>query len=218
MPYRSRILSLLTAPKAIQAADFLESESPAMVLSHLPRLETGRLVLRALSMRDAQDVFAYSKDPQVAMYVLWDAHESISQTRAYLRSIIRQYRSGEPSTYGIVYKKTGKLIGTVGFMWMNKECRSAEIGYSLSRLYWNQGLMTEAVKAVLELGFRQLKLNRIEAQHDTLNPASGKVMQNCGMVKEGTLRQRIYNKGRFIDVDMYAIVAADYDRFTGTRI
>jgi ribosomal-protein-alanine N-acetyltransferase len=103
-------------------------------------------------------------------------------------------------------------------MWMNKECRSAEIGYSLSRLYWNQGLMTEAVKAVLELGFRQLKLNRIEAQHDTLNPASGKVMQNCGMVKEGTLRQRIYNKGRFIDVDMYAIVAADYDRFTGTRI
>lgn len=187
------------------------NELSSVVFSHLPRLETERLILRSLTMRDAQDLFSYSKDPDVARYVLWDAHESIAQTRAYLRFILRQYRNGDPSSYGIVLKETGKVIGTIGFMWFNDESRSAEIGYSLSHDYWNRGLMTEAVKAVLEMGFSTLHLNRIEAQHDTRNPASGSVMRHCGMTKEGTLRQRIYNKGRYIDVDVYAIVAADHD-------
>ena len=70
--------------------------------------------------------------------------------------------------------------------------------------------MSEALKAVVEFGFLKLNLNRIEAQHECDNPASGHVMKNAGMVHEGTLRQRLYNKGRFVDVDLYAIIRRDF--------
>ncbi|MCL2867235.1 MAG: GNAT family N-acetyltransferase [Clostridia bacterium] len=212
MPYKNRIFNLLTTPADLKENDFTYRESRDMIFAKLPRLETERLILRSLSMHDAPDVYAYSKDPRVAQYVLWDAHRSIAETRGYLRSVLRQYRAGEPTTYGIVLKKTGKVIGTIGFMWLNEENQSAEIGYSLSRIHWNQGLMTEALRALLGLCFRRLALNRVEAQHDTRNPASGRVMQRCGMTKEGTLRQRLYSKGVYVDVDIYAVLAADYGR------
>ena len=70
--------------------------------------------------------------------------------------------------------------------------------------------MSEALKAVIEFGFTKLALNRIEAQHESDNPASGRVMLHAGMRHEGTLRQRIYNKGRYADVDLYAILRSDY--------
>ena len=180
------------------------------IFSHLPTLLTRRLTLRPVRMSDAEDLYEYSRDPEVARHVLWDAHRSIHQTRNYIRYLIRQYRNAAPSTFVIALRDSGKVIGTIGFMWVQPDNRSAEIGYSLSRAYWNQGYMSEALRAVLEFGFTKLNLNRIEAQHECDNPASGHVMLNAGMQHEGTLRQRIYNKGRFADVDIYAILRKDF--------
>lgn len=177
---------------------------------HLPRLHTTRLTLRPAVMSDAQDLFEYSRDPEVAKHVLWEAHTSIHQTRAYIRFLLRQYRNGAPSSFVIVDRALGKVIGTIGFMWVQQDNRAAEVGYSLSRAYWNQGLMTEALSAVIDFGFSTLHLNRIEAQHELGNPASGKVMEHVGMQLEGTLRQRIYNKGHFVDVKLYAILKRDW--------
>ena len=179
------------------------------VFSHLPTLLTPRLTLRPVRMSDAEDMYEYSRDPEVARHVLWDAHTSIHQTRNYIRYLIRQYRNASPGTFAIALRDSGKVIGTIGFMWVHMDNRSAEVGYSLSRKYWNQGYMTEALQAIVDFGFTRLNLNRIEAQHECDNPASGHVMLHAGMKHEGTLRQRIYNKGRFVDVDLYAIVRSD---------
>lgn len=178
--------------------------------NYMPELETPRLRLRKLTMRDAQDIFAYSRDPQVAKYVLWDAQTSLSDARAYLRFMLRKYRMGEPASWGIEWKQSGQIIGTIGFMWVQRENAAAEVGYSLHRSFWNRGIMTEALLEVLRFGFGSMNLNRIEAQHETQNPASGAVMRKCGMQKEGTLRQRLMNKGRYVDVDLYAILRRDY--------
>ena len=178
---------------------------------HTPVIRTQRLHLRKLTMKDAGDIFEYSKDPLVAEHVLWDAHTSIHQTRGYLRYILRQDRSGQPSTFVIELTAERRVIGTIGLMWIQKENRAAEVGYSLSRRYWNQGLMTEALGAVLQFCFDTMRLNRVEAQHETDNPASGAVMRHAGMRHEGTLRQRVYNKNRFVDVELYAILRSDYD-------
>lgn len=72
--------------------------------------------------------------------------------------------------------------------------------------------MTEALEAVIRYGFRRLNLNRLEAQHETTNPASGAVMRKCHMCKEGTLRSRLFNKGKYVDVDLYAILRRDFNR------
>lgn len=177
--------------------------------ARLPYLYTNRLTLRPARMSDAPDMYEYSRDPEVARHVLWDAHRSIHQTRAYLRYLQRQYRNGEPSSFVIVHNQTGKVIGTIGYMWVQQDNRAGEVGYSLSRAYWNQGLMSEALRAIIDFGFSQLHLNRIEAQHESDNPASGRVMMHAGMRHEGHLRQRLYNKGRYVDVELYAILKED---------
>lgn len=181
-----------------------------MDYGYMPTLETARLRLRRLNMRDAQDIYDYGRDPAVARHVLWDAYRSVSEARSYLRFMLRKYRLGEPASWGIEWKASGRIIGTIGFMWIQRENASAEFGYSLSRLYWNRGIMTEALSALIDHGFRSMNLNRIEAQHETENPASGAVMRKCGMTHEGTLRQRMLNKGKFVDVELYAILRKDH--------
>ena len=184
----------------------------ADMLTYMPDLMTPRLRLRRLTMRDAQDIFRYSRDPEVARHVLWDAHRTVGDSRAYLRYMLRRYRSHEPASWGIEWRETGAVIGTIGFMWVQEDNSAAEVGYSLARDFWGKGYMTEALKAVIQYGFDGLNLNRIEAQHETTNPASGAVMRKCHMQHEGTLRSRLFNKGRYVDVELYAILRRDYNR------
>ena len=179
---------------------------------YMPELNTPRLRLRRLTMRDAADIYHYSRDTEVARHVLWDAHRSISDSRDYIRYMLRRYRSHEPASWGIEWRQTGEIIGTIGFMWIQSDNSAAEVGYSLSRDFWNRGIMTEALEAVIGHGFMGMNLNRIEAQHETTNPASGAVMRKCGMRHEGTLRQRLYNKGRYVDVELYAILRSEYKK------
>lgn len=189
----------------------------AALFSHLPRIETDRLILRPLKMADARDMYDYARDPEVSRHVLWDAHKSIWDSRRFLLFARSQYRKGFPGSFGMELKEGGRMIGTIGFMWVNPDFKSAEVGYSLSRDYWNKGLMTEALQAVLRFGFEELKLNRIEAQHDTENPASGKVMAHCGMQYEGIMRQRVMNKGCYRDVAVYAILKSDWQEKNKTK-
>ena len=176
------------------------------VFRHLPVLSTERLILRPVRYSDASSMFEYSQDEEVSRYVLWDPHRSVLDSYESIRDLRRQYRHGWPSSYAIALKDSDKLIGTIGFMWLNTENKSAEIGYSLSKTYWNQGFMTEALKAMIGFAFDTLHLHRIEAQHDLRNPASGKVMAKAGMTEEGVLRDRIFNKGRYCSVVIYAII------------
>ncbi|MBQ9951911.1 MAG: GNAT family N-acetyltransferase [Clostridia bacterium] len=184
---------------------------------YMPELETDRLILRKLTMRDAADIFEYSRDPQVAKHVLWEAHRSISESRLYLRYMLRKYRNCEPASWGIELKSTGKIIGTIGYMWIQSDNAVAEVGYSLARAHWGQGIMTEALEAVIAYAFDSLRLNRVEAIHEPDNPASGAVMRKCGMQLEGRLRKKLCNKGRYVDVDLYAILKSDYKQMKEQR-
>ena len=67
------------------------------------------------------------------------------------------------------------------------------------------------MRAVLRLSFEDMRVHRVEAQHEVDNPASGSVMRKCGMRHEGTLRGRIFNKGRFSDVELYAMLRSDWE-------
>ncbi len=185
------------------------------MLSRMPifpmeEIETERLLLRRMEMRDARDLFAYSRDEEVARYVLWEAQKNVSESRAYIKFMLRKYRAGDPASWCIVRKGEGRVVGTIGYMWFQPENNAAEVGYSLARDCWNQGYMTEALRAVLRYSFEEMAINRIEAQHEVGNPASGAVMRKCGMRHEGTLRSRLYNKGRYVDVELFAILRQDY--------
>lgn len=185
--------------------------SPPEYFSRLPVLETESLVLRRPAVKDAKDIFRYASDPEVARYVLWEPHRSLSETRAFVRDLRLRIRSGCPSSWVVTLRETGAVIGTIGFMWYSAENRSAELGYSFSREYWNRGYATQALGAVISSAFSSLPLNRLEAQHDVRNPASGRVMQKCGLRQEGILRDRILNKGEYADVALWAILRSDWE-------
>ena len=201
----SRLLHFLSLP-----AGSSSEQDPFFYFSALPVLETEDLLLRPMRMRDAKDIFSYSSDPEVARYVLWNPHRNLSDTRAYIRYIRSLYHRGLPSSWAVVFKPDGKVVGSIGFMSWIPVNHTAEVGYSFSRKYWNRGLATQALQAVIQSAFSSIPaLNRLEAQHDIRNPASGRVMEKCGMRREGLLRSRILNKSEFADVVLYAILRSD---------
>jgi len=184
-------------------------QSPRAYFSALPRLETEDLILRPIRRRDVRDIHAYASDPEVARYVLWDAHKTLADTRRYIHWIHRQYRQGFPSSWALELKSTGRVIGSIGFVWYSEDNRSAELGYSLARPFWNQGYATQALAAVVRSAFDRLPVHRLEAEHDVRNPASGRVMLKCGFRREGVLRGRVFNKGEFADVVLYSLLKTD---------
>lgn len=190
-------------------SDFWAPTTPADLFAHLPVLETPRLILRPLKMSDAKDIYAYSKDPAVSRYVLWETHRSIADSKLYLRYMKRRYSAGQPSSWGIVLKETGRVVGTIGFMNFSEEHSVTEVGYCLAKPQWGQGIMTEALRAVIAMAFDKLHVHRVEALFDVHNPASGRVMEKCGMKREGVMRQRVFNKGHYVDVEMCAILETD---------
>jgi len=182
-----------------------------VIFKDLPTLETQRLVLRKLNLRDVNDVFEYASVPEIAIHVMWYHHRSVSDSMHFLRAVMLQYQNGTPSPWGIVYKENNKLIGTGGFHILNNVHKRAEIGYALSQAYWNKGIMTEAMKEMLRFGFEYLQLNRIEAFCKIENTASERVMQKCGMIKEGILRQHIFVKEKYHDMNMYSMLKSDFN-------
>lgn len=177
----------------------------------LPSLETERLLLRSLVTDDADDMFAYASDPLVARYVSWDVHPNVDYTRTYLKSVEERYRLGPHYDWGVIYTATGHLIGTCGYVEINREHRRGEIGYALSRAFWGQGIITEAARALVRFGFEELGLYRIEAICEVPNIGSARVMEKIGMRFEGIRRGYAVVKGQSRDMKSYAILLPDYE-------
>ena len=184
-----------------------------------PSLKTPRLLLRAVRPRDDVALFDYARDPEVARYTTWEAHSSLADAQQFLAHVLDNYRVGKIGYWAIEHQSEKKLIGAIGLhgdivpgQVVEFLDARAELAYVLARPYWNQDLMTEAALAVLEFGFSQWKLNRIEARCLVENAASARVMEKLGMKYEGTLRQQIYIKGAFRDLKIYAILKSDWDK------
>mgnify|MGYP004485031279 FL=1 len=176
-----------------------------------PTLESERLVLRMMDVKDSGDMFDYSAREDVTRYLLWSPHPDISYTRDYIKSVRRQYRRGDFFDWSIVLKSNVRMIGTVGYTRIDTPNNCGEIGYVLNPKYQNMGYATEAASLVVEFGFVTLGLNRIEAKYMSENTASRRVMEKVGMSFEGTMKERLLVKGRYRDISCCAITRKEYD-------
>lgn len=113
-------------------------------------------------------------------------------------------------SWAIQLKSSDEVIGRLFGMYPDERLSQVELAYELGRKWWNQGLMTESVKSVTNFFFNEVGLNRIQSHHASENPASGKVMQKCGMIYEGTMRQASKCNNGIFDKVNYAILADDY--------
>ena len=187
-----------------------DRKSAAKLFRNLPELTTTRLLLRKFKRSDAHDVFAYASDPQVALYTQWDHHRDLMTTRQFVATVLKGYREGHPAPWGIVLRRTGKLIGAIGLRNWSLEHARAEVGYVLSRDYWGQGYVTEALNAVLAFGFTQMELHRIQAKAVPENRGSTRVMEKVGMRCEALLRDYEFVKGAYHNLNLYSILKRDF--------
>lgn len=185
------------------------------MIKDLPEIQTNRLILRKMRPTDAEAIFSYASDSEVSRYVIWEAHRSIQDSRAFLDLVLAGYESGGEPNWGIVYKGDNKFIGTCGFVNHSPEHARAELGYALSTEYRGRGLMPEAVQAMIRFGFQRMGLNRIEARCIAENTASARVMEKAGMTYEGTLREHELIKGSYRDMRRYSILRREFEAAKG---
>ena len=142
-------------------------------------LETDRLILRAWKITDLDDFFEYASANGVGEKAGWEHHKSKDESLEILKMFI-----DEKKFFAIVLKENQKAIGSIGI----EECRQdldknlenllgKELGYVLSKDYWNKGIMTEAVSKVIEYCFKTLKLNYLVATYFNYNIESKKVLE-----------------------------------------
>jgi len=199
-----------------------------------PTLRTRRLKLRAYTLEDAPAMQSLLDDPEIADYTLTIPHplpEGFAEAR--IRRDLE--REGETShAWGLFLLETAEkglpqregleqsalvghpLVGHLGLSWDPKHKRGG-VGYWLARAARRRGLMTEAVREVVRYGFENLGLHRLEANHFPRNPASGRVLEKAGFVREGLLRGAVWKGEKPEDVIQYAILSTDLNPELGAN-
>ncbi len=176
-----------------------------------PNLETGRLVLRPLTLQDAPPLALLAGRREIADTTISIPHPySEQQARQWIGETADLFAKGKAVVFGMELKGEGSLVGAVGLRDIDVEHSLAEMGFWVAVERWGHGYATEAARAVLAFGFEQLKLNRIYAHHMVRNPASGRVLARIGMKQEGLLRERVRKWGVFEDVVLMAALRGEW--------
>ena len=182
------------------------------VFASFPVLETERLRLRAVKMDDAEAIFRALGDPEVVRYFGVAPMASLGEAKERVMTVQNAYATQKGIRWVITWRKSDEYLGSCAFWRLIKEHYAAELGYELARDYWGQGVMPEAVSAVLNYGFATMGLHRVEAHIHPDNTGSRRVLEKLGFVREGYFREAYYEptSGLFTDTAVYSLLQANW--------
>ncbi|WP_134768744.1 GNAT family protein [Nocardioides sp. 1609] len=175
-----------------------------------PTLQTARLRLRPFADADADALFALHSDAHVLRY--WDAPPWTDRTRAERFIAACRQLADDGTGARLVLERTadGAFLGWCGLTRWNPEHRSASLGYCLDAPAWGHGYATEAARAVLAWAFATVDLNRVQAETDTRNLASARVLEKVGFRREGTLREDCVVDGDVSDSWVFGLLRREW--------
>jgi ribosomal-protein-alanine N-acetyltransferase len=149
--------------------------------------ETDRILARPPTSADAQVVFEnYASDPRVAKYMTWRPHRDVAETLEFLGRCERVWVDGSAFPWSLWLKGTGEFVGLFE---IRVHGSAVDLGYALSQRWWRQGLMSEALRSVVQWALAQSDIYRVWATCDVENLASARVLERVGMEREGILRR-----------------------------
>lgn len=154
-----------------------------------PDFVTERLRLRRPVSSDAEPIFhAYAQDPEVTRYLVWQPHTAIETTKAFVAECEARWsnRSGFP--FAITLRRSDDPIGMIE---LRPKSHRVELGFVLARMHWGNGLMPEAIRAIVSASLGITAIFRVEATCDVENKASARAMEKAGLACEGILRRYI---------------------------
>jgi RimJ/RimL family protein N-acetyltransferase len=180
-----------------------------MTVDVFPTLHTQRLFLRSFRPEDAAAVQRLAGHPDIASTTATIPHPyGDGVAEAWIATHAGRFARDESAVLAITLASTGDLLGSIGLE-IRREHSRAELGYWIGKPYWSQGYVTEAGREVIRFAFDDLGLQRVFAIHFVRNPASGRVMEKIGMVREGELRRHMIKDGIPEDVRIWGILAGD---------
>ncbi len=184
----------------------------AVAFGEFPRLETERLVLRRMTLGDAEFYLRHFSDPDIVELTAFEAPGDLEAATAELRAYcVENFDRGTGIRWGISRKPDPALIGTCGFhQWVKEGGWRARIGYDLAAADRRKGIMTEALAAMIGYGFGTMRLHRVEALVDPRNAGSIRTLEKLGFRREGVLREDTCFRGRFVDEAMYSLLEQEW--------
>lgn len=175
--------------------------------SPFPELTTERLLLRELAISDAPAIQPLRANIDVMRYINRPLTLTVEDAEKWIGIVVDSLVKNEGITWCICLKEAPlEHIGTIGLWRIEKENYRAEIGYMLAPSLQGKGIMYEAIKKVVDYGFKEMKLHSIEGRIDPRNVASGMLLEKCGFVKEAHFKEAYYMRGSFTDTAVYSIL------------
>ncbi len=176
-------------------------------------LETERLRLRQFRIEDAEAMYRnWASDDEVTRYLTWPTHSSSELTETVVMDWVNHYSESNYYNWAIELKETKEVIGNISVVRIQEELNAMDTGYCMGKAWWGNGIMPEALQAVIGYLFDEVQVNRIAASHDVDNPKSGRVMEKAGMKLEGILRASGRNNQGICDVVWHSILKQEYER------
>jgi len=170
-----------------------------------PTLDTERLDLIEITQEHLSDLFALFGDENVVRFYNLLPFKNESEGNRIIELFQTRFANQTGIRWGIALKNTTNIIGTIGYNSYTTN-HKASIGYDLQASYWNKGFVTEALQKVIEYGFNQLQINRIEAEVMQGNLASEQVLTKLNFKKEGVLRDWMYWNEKYYDMSMFSLL------------
>ncbi len=178
------------------------------IFDTFPILNSDRLSFIEIKQEHLTDLFKLFGDNNVTKYYNLKTFETEQDGQKFIDWYQKRFIEKLAIRWGIALKGSNNIIGTIGFNNFTQNHR-ANIGYDLQTEYWNSGYVTEALKTIVDFGFKQLEINRIEAEVMIGNLASERVLDKLGFTKEGILRQWLYWNEKHYDMIMYSLLKID---------
>ena len=174
-------------------------------------LHTPRLTLRPFSREDGAAMYRnWASDPEVTRFLSWSTHRSQADSDAICAEWAAKAGDLRWYNWAIVPNELGEPIGAISFHRFDEDTQMVHAGYCIGKTWWGRGYAAEALQAVIAYAFLELGANRVESIHNVKNPASGRVMEKCGMTLEGMLRQAYRDNSGCCDVAVRALLRQDW--------
>ena len=180
-------------------------------------IETERLTLRAFRYTDDDDMLAHwISDPEVQSRYFEPVYATKAEVRELLDKFISSYDRPDYYRWAVIEKESGICIGQIAIFLVDNKNHFCEIEYALGRRFHRKGYATEAVRAVLDFCFNEVRFHKVQVCHREGNIASRGVIRKCGFTYEGTLRDYFFTEGKYIDRLYYSMLESEF-RAGGSR-